>query len=143
MKRDKDKLSDYIDSLNEEKKPKTHESFNESLEMEKLVYVHEGIDFEKSNKKRKVLKNVRYFGGVYNNSENLWLEVSEYIYKQYDVDFLETVYISGDGESWIRQGVNWLSKSKFVLDRYHLQKYVRVATTHLNDEAISKIYRTL
>ncbi|HHX17632.1 MAG TPA: hypothetical protein GX727_02085, partial [Clostridium sp.] len=37
MKRDKDKLSDYIDSLNEEKKPKTHESFNESLEMEKLM----------------------------------------------------------------------------------------------------------
>lgn len=37
MKRDKDKLSGYIDSLNEEKKPKTHESFNESLEMEKLM----------------------------------------------------------------------------------------------------------
>lgn len=106
--------------------------------MPKLVYVHEGIDFEKSNKKRKVLKNVRYFGGVYKNSEDLWLEVSEYIYKQYDVDFLETVYISGDGASWIRQGVNCLSKSKFVLDRYHLQKYVRVATTHLNDEAISQ-----
>ena len=48
------------------------------------------------------------------------------------------MYISGDGASWIRQGVNWLSKSKFVLDRYHLQKYVRVATTHLNDEAISQ-----
>ncbi len=87
-----------------------------------LYMLHEGIDFEKSNKKRKVLKNVRYFGGVYNNSENLWLEVSEYIYKQYDVDFLETVYISGDGASWIRQGVNWLSKSKFVLDRYQSSK---------------------
>ena len=37
MKRDKDKLSDYIDSLNEEKKPKIHEGFNESLEMEKLM----------------------------------------------------------------------------------------------------------
>ena len=36
MKRDKDKLSDYIDSLNEEK-PKIHEGFNESLEMEKLM----------------------------------------------------------------------------------------------------------
>ncbi|WP_235827540.1 UPF0236 family transposase-like protein [Acetivibrio saccincola] len=47
---------------------------------------------------------------MYNNSEDLWLEVSECIYKQYDVDFLETVYISGNGASWIRQGVSWLSK---------------------------------
>ncbi|WP_159063369.1 UPF0236 family transposase-like protein [Acetivibrio saccincola] len=68
------------------------------------------LTLKKVNKKRKVLKNVRYFGGVYNNSEDLWLEVSECIYKQYDVDFLETVYISGNGASWIRQGVSWLSK---------------------------------
>jgi hypothetical protein len=107
-----------------------------NIAMPRLVYVHEGIDINKSSKKRKVLKNVRYFGGLYKDSEDLWLEVSEYIYKQYNVDFIETIYLSGDGASWIKEGLNWLPNSKFVLDNYHLQKYVRVATAHLDDEAI-------
>lgn len=37
MKRDIDKLSSYIDSLNDEKKPKAHKNFNESPEIEKLM----------------------------------------------------------------------------------------------------------
>jgi hypothetical protein len=101
--------------------------------MPKLVYVHEGIDAEKSSAKRKVLKNVRYFGGVL-NSEELWLKVSEYISKQYDEDLIETVDISGDGASWIRQGCDWIPKSRFVLDSYHLNKYAKVATSHLEDK---------
>jgi hypothetical protein len=107
-----------------------------NIAMPRLVYVHEGIDLEKSSKKRKALKNIHYFGGIYKNTEDLWLKVSEYIDKHYEVDNLETIYLSGDGASWIRQGLNWLPKSKFVLDNYHLQKYVRIATAHLNDEAI-------
>ncbi len=106
------------------------------ISMPRLVYVHEGIDYEKSTKKRKVLKNVRYFGGEYKNSETLWLVVSEYIYKVYDVDSVDVIYLSGDGASWIKQGLNWIPKSKFVLDNYHLNKYVKEATAHLNDEFI-------
>lgn len=104
--------------------------------MPRLVYVHEGIDYEKSTKSRKVLKNVRYFGGVYKNTEDLWLEVSEYIDKQYDLEYVETIYISGDGASWIKQGLDWIPKSKYVLDEYHLKKYMKKATTHLNDSGI-------
>src|SRR5690606_26161112 len=104
--------------------------------MPRLVYVHEGFDSDKSTQKRKVLKNVRYFGGVYNNSEDLWIEVANYIEAQYDVDSIESIYLSGDGASWIKQGLNWLPKSKFVLDNYHLQKYIKKATAHLNDESI-------
>jgi hypothetical protein len=89
--------------------------------MPKLVYVHEGIDYERSTKKRKVLKKPRYFGGI-RDSEELWLEVSQYIDDTYDVDKIETVYISGDGAAWIKQGLNWIDKSKFVLDKYHLSK---------------------
>lgn len=103
--------------------------------MPKLVYVHEGIDPEKSSAKRKVLKNVRYFGGDI-NSEELWLKVSDYIDKQYDEESIETIYISGDGASWIRQGCTWINKSRFVLDNYHLNKYVKTATAHLNSEEI-------
>lgn len=108
--------------------------------MPKLVYVHEGIDTEKSSAKRKVLKNVRYFGGDI-NSEELWLKVSKYIDKQYDEESIETIYISGDGASWIRQGCAWINKSRFVLDNYHLNKYVKAATVHLNSGEISQELR--
>lgn len=108
------------------------------LAMPRLVYVHEGIDFEKSTRKRKVLKNIRYFGGEYKNSEQLWLEVAEYIDKIYEMDSVDIIYLSGDGASWIKQGLDWIPKSRFVLDNYHLNKYVKEATAHLDDEAITQ-----
>ena len=126
---------DHI-ALQQKSALKKDEKGKRNIAMPKLVYVHEGIDLDKSSKKRKVLKNVRYFGGMYKNSEDLWLEVAEYIDRQYNVDVLETIYLSVDGASWIRQGLNWLPKSKFALDNYHLQKYVRVATARLSDKTL-------
>ncbi len=103
--------------------------------MPKLIYVHEGIDLKRSTAKRKVLKNVRYFGEDC-KSEDLWLQVAQYISDQYEEEKIETVYISGDGASWIKQGLNWILKSRFVLDNHHLNGYIKKATAHLNDEAI-------
>lgn len=103
--------------------------------MPKLIYVHEGIDLEKSTTKRKVLKHVRYFGEDC-SSEDLWLQVAQYISDQYNEEKIETVYISGDGAAWIKQGLKWIDKSKFVLDNHHLNKYIKIATAHLRDEAI-------
>jgi hypothetical protein len=103
--------------------------------MPKLIYVHEGIDLSRSTAKRKVLKNVRFFGEDC-SPEDLWLQVAQYISEQYNEDKIETVYISGDGASWIKQGLNWIGKSRFVLDNHHLNKYIKVATAHLDDEAI-------
>jgi hypothetical protein len=105
------------------------------ISMPKLVYVHEGIDAEKSTIKRKVLKNVRYFGGDL-KSEDLWLKVAQYIDEQYKEEALETIYLSGDGASWIRMGLQWIPKSRFVLDNHHMNKYIRIATAHLPDEAM-------
>lgn len=106
-----------------------------TISMPKLIYVHEGVDGEKSTKKRTVLKNVRYFGGDV-NTEDLWFKVAKYIDKQYKEESIEAIYISGDGASWIRQGLQWINKSRFVLDNHHLNKYVTAATVHLGDEAI-------
>lgn len=103
--------------------------------MPKLIYVHEGIDLGRSTAKRKVLKNIRYFGEDC-SAEDLWLKVAQYISEQYDEDKIETVYISGDGASWIKQGLQWIGKSRFVLDNHHLNKYIKIATAHLDDEAI-------
>jgi hypothetical protein len=102
------------------------------ISMPKLIYLHEGIDADKSTAKRKALKNVRYFGGDC-KSEDLWLKVAQYIDEQYIEESIETVYISGDGASWIRQGLHWIPKSRFVLDNHHMNKYIRLATAHLDE----------
>ena len=96
----------------------------------KLVYVHEGLKSEGRN--RNALLNPVYFTGLYNNkSEQLWLEVADYIYKYYDTEKIEKVYLSGDGAGWIKEGLNWIDKSIYVLDRFHLSKYIRQATAHM------------
>ena len=77
------------------------------------VYVYDGI--EETDSRRK-LQNVHYFTQKQKgSSEDLWLEVAQYIYDVYDIDCLETIYIMGDGAGWIKQGLVWLPKSIFVL----------------------------
>ena len=95
----------------------------------KLVYVHEGK--KKVSKDRYKLLNKRVFSGVYKESEDLWLEVADYLYEAYDIDKIEKIYLSGDGANWIKQGLGWIKNSEYVLDRFHLSKYVRQGTAHL------------
>ena len=99
------------------------------IAMPRLVYVHEGI--EKVGKTRNKLKNTRYFGGIYQETEELWLEVAQYIDDTYDIGNIEKIYLAGDGAAWIRQGLGWIVNSKFVLDKYHLKKYILKATGHV------------
>lgn len=116
----------------QKKKKDGDEQRKAGISMPKLVYIHEGIDTEKSSLKRKVLKNVRYFGGDF-KSEDIWLKVAQYIDERYVEESIEAIYISGDGASWIRQGLQWIPKSRFVLDNHHMNKYLRIATAHLPD----------
>ena len=103
--------------------------------MPKLVYVYEGIKEENG---RRELVNKKHFGGVYEGSreiEELWNEVREYIEASYDMEALEKIYLNGDGAAWIKSGQKYLEKAKFVLDRYHMHKYITAATSHLKDSA--------
>ncbi|AGB40294.1 Uncharacterized protein family (UPF0236) [Halobacteroides halobius DSM 5150] len=93
----------------------------------KLVYVHEGISKEQGRNK---LKNSYCFSGVYSKAEDLWLEVMDYIDANYKLDSIKQIYLAGDGALWIKEGLKWLPKSKQILDRYHLNKYVLKATAH-------------
>ncbi|QQY80191.1 ISLre2 family transposase [Keratinibaculum paraultunense] len=95
----------------------------------KLIYVHEGKKYK--SKGRYELINKRYFTGALKNSEELWLEVANYLEEAYEMDKVEKIYISGDGASWIKEGLNWIKGSKHVLDYFHLSKYVRKATAHM------------
>lgn len=95
----------------------------------KLIYVHEGKKFK--SKGRYELQNKRYFTGSLKDSEDLWLEVSDYLEEAYDLDKVEKIYLSGDGASWIKEGLNWIKGSEYVLDYFHLSKYVKKATAHM------------
>ena len=94
------------------------------------------------------LIGVTHFGGVREGEENkeLWKEVAEYIEASYDTDALKKVFISGDGAPWIKAGIHEVPKAKFILDRYHMHRYIVAATAHLKDsveDARSEIYRAI
>ena len=95
----------------------------------KLIYVHEGKRFK--SKGRYELINKRLFTGSLIAIEDLWLDVANYLEEAYDLDRVEKIYISGDGASWIKEGLNWIKGSEYVLDYFHLSKYVKIATAHM------------
>lgn len=96
----------------------------------RLIYVHEGKKLK--SKGRYQLKNPRYFTGQYRNSEDLWIEVADYLEEAYNLEKVDNIYLSGDGAKWIKEGLNWIDNSKYVLDYFHLSKYVKKATAHLS-----------
>jgi len=107
--------------------------------MPRLVYVHEGITEENG---RRSLVNPYYIAGLKGKAAETWQEVYEYIEDNYEIDKIKTIYLLGDGAAWIKQGLDYLPNSKFVLDRYHMNKYVTKATAHMPDYAI-KIWNCL
>lgn len=114
--------------------------------MPKLVYVYEEV---KADSDRHELVNVKHFGGGYDGTDGvkkLWDEVYEYISESYDEEALERIYVNGDGADWIETGAKVHSKAKFVLDKYHMHKYILAATSHLGDskeDARSEIWRAI
>ena len=107
--------------------------------MPRLIYIHEGI---REEGKRRCLKAPYYISSLKGTPGELWQEAYEYIEDNYDIDKIEQIYLSGDGAAWIRQGLDYLPKAKFVLDRYHVSKYVTKATAHKREYA-SKVWNSL
>lgn len=112
--------------------------------MPQIAYAYEGVDTQDNGRAR--LINTKYFGGVYEGTEGIkqfWTEVYAYIESAYDTDTLKQVYINGDGASWIKTGEKYIAQSRFVLDKYHMYKYIIATTSHLEvsaDDARSEIY---
>jgi hypothetical protein len=138
---DEDHVSlQYLEKKGDIKKPRIN------TVMPKLVYVYEDVDFD-GNKHE--LKECHFFGGDYagtSGTKELWQEVFEFIAGSYDEDTLERIYINGDGAEWIRSGARMHAKAHFILDRFHMHKYIISATSHLKDsvqDARSEIYRAI
>ncbi|MCD8167776.1 MAG: UPF0236 family protein, partial [Clostridiales bacterium] len=109
--------------------------------MPKLICLYEDIideAWETSKSPRHRLTGKHYFCGTYKGQEadrRLWEEVRDYIDAHYDTGYLKCIYIAGDGASWIRAGCEVVGKGRFVLDRFHMMKYVNVSVSHLQDRA--------
>ncbi|NLI70701.1 MAG: ISLre2 family transposase [Firmicutes bacterium] len=102
----------------------------------RLIYVHEG---RVGTKKRPALKNAYYFTSVTKDVTDFWFEVCDYLASHYDLFYLEKIFLSGDGASWIRTGTEVMPDNVFFLDRYHLSKYILGATGHVKGMR-SKVY---
>ena len=100
----------------------------------KMIYVFEGIEPEAPKSKRNRLINAHYFcRGEAQDNKELWKEVFAYIDATYDTDKIKRVYINSDGGRWIKTGYRGLSDVTFVLDEFHLTKYIHKLTHHLKD----------
>lgn len=112
----------------------------------KIIYVYEGINYE--NKKHELINPV-YFGGLYDGTDKnqkLWNEVWDYISENYEVDEIKKIYINGDGAPWIKAGAKIINNSRFILDKFHMHKYIIAATSHLGEEvelARGALYRAI
>ena len=91
-----------------------------------LITVYEGV--RRVSKNRYECVNPRHFSAYGSDVEELWLEVSQYIYEHYDEEVLERIYIHGDGATWIKAGKEYLPKAAHVLDQYHQNKALMEAT---------------
>ena len=103
----------------------------------KLVYIYEGVEPVAPQSKRHRLINPHYFSGCYEGKSNgqLWDEVYEYIDNNYDIDSIERIFLNGDGGGWIKAGKSRIKGITYVLDEFHMSKYLTKMTGHLYDSA--------
>ena len=103
----------------------------------KLVYVHEGVEPEAPQSKRYRLINPRYFCRVCDGKDNeaFWDEIYEYIASHYDLEKVKKIYLNADGGGWIETAKTRIKGVTYVLDEFHLQKYLMKMISHMKDSA--------
>ena len=86
-----------------------------------LVTVYEGLEKvgEGKRPRRKCINAFHH--SALKAGEDFWEDVYEKILSRYDLRGTR-IYLHGDGAAWIRQGLEYLPNSTFVLDCYHKNK---------------------
>ena len=110
----------------------------------KIIYVFEGIEPDAPKSKRNHLINTHYFcRGEEQENKDIWKEVFEYIDACYDLEKIKRIYVNADGGNWIKTGYRRVLDATFVLDEFHLSKYILKMTSHMKDskeDAQSALY---
>lgn len=90
---------------------------------QKLVCVHEGRIRVGTNRYKLLGKKYFTFSpGI--KSEKIWDTVWHYLDDHYDLEKTEYIFLSGDGASWIKSGVEYIPDSYYVMDGFHLRKAI-------------------
>lgn len=86
-----------------------------------LVTVYEGIEKIGEGKlpRHRCINAFHY--SACKTGEEFWDDVYEQIVSRYDLSGTQ-IYLHGDGAGWIKQGLEYLPNSTFVLDSYHKNK---------------------
>jgi hypothetical protein len=104
----------------------------------KLVYVHEGK--EVSSPGRAKLKNPHDFAGCYEDTEELFFEVLEYLEENYDLNRWKQSSSVVMG-LLLKKGLEIIPQSIFVLPRFHLGRRIREALPRNGSE--EKLWRAM
>lgn len=99
----------------------------------KLAYVYEGIEKEAPQSKRHRLVNPHYFCGTsaYETNEEFWDDVYGYIESYYDVSKIKKIFLNADGGTWIKGCKSRIAGITYVLDEFHMKKYLVKMTSHM------------
>ena len=123
---------------------KNDNGFKNNCLIAKMVVVHEGLEPEsiihegqedEHKSKRWKLKEPHYFCRVCSGKENeaFWDEIYGYLNNHYDLSRIKKIYLNADGGSWITAGAERINGVTYVLDEFHLQKYITRLTSHMLD----------
>lgn len=101
----------------------------------KLVYIYEGIEKEAPESRRHKLVNPYYFcrGCDGEGNQMFWDEIYRYLDNHYDLGKVKKIYLNADGGAWIKAGKNRMEGITYVLDEFHLEKYLTKLTSHMKD----------
>ena len=99
---------------------------NKNNVLNKIIYVHKGKVQECKN--RKFLMNKQIFASNLKSTDDLWIEVYDYIYSTYYITKIENIFILGDGARWIKTSLEWIENATYVLDEFHLNKAISVVS---------------
>lgn len=101
----------------------------------KLVYIYEGIEKEAPKSKRHKLINPYYFcrGCDGDGNQMFWDEIFTFMDNHYDLEKVKRIYLNADGGAWINAGKNRIEGITYILDEFHLEKYLTKLTSHMKD----------
>ena len=107
----------------------------------KLAKVYEGWQPESVESKRYKTINTLYFAG-YDKSEQFDAVVNSGIAQVYNMEYLKTRILNGDGATWISKEIDIDSSIQYQLDLFHIyQKATRKISNLDNRKKIKKLIR--
>lgn len=123
----------------------------------KVVYVHEGLEPENiinigtvdaCPTKRWKLIHPHYFCATAGSQKNeeFWDEIFRWINNHYDLFKIKKIYMNADGGGWITAATKRIAGLTYVLDEFHLRKYITKMTSHMQDsqaDACRELYEAI